>query len=246
MYTKYVDSMLELERPAVANDHSGKPQTMATRFIRGPGWCPARRHMEACEIALSWGADLICIVGADQIYPQDMLPRLIERWNQGYEVIAAMVPTRGYMPHMQMKPFQPMAWRIPNSEDGATKIKVCHDVEKLVDPIDPTEGDVQRVNFIGSGVLMFHRDHLLALKKPWFYETIDPDTFGRLACMDTKFVWRLQMEAGAKIWADTTIKVKHIHDMEIDETFQDRFEDWAEDGNGDRAICNAHIPAGAS
>jgi hypothetical protein len=42
---------------------------------------------------------------------------------------------------------------------------------------------------------------------------------------------------GIKSYVDTTIKVNHTHVFEIDETFPDRFADWA-DGWGDPNICN--------
>lgn len=239
MWTKYVDAMFALEHPGCARDLDGRSKPLITRLFRGIGWCPARRHMDGCEKAMAWGADLLCIVGADQIHPPDMLHQLIARWNEGYEVISALVPTRGYIPHIDMQPFQPVAYRIPYNTDGATTLQVFDDLEQYVEKINPADGEVQPINFIGSGVLMFHRDHLLVLKKPWFYETVDHETYHRLACMDTKFVWRLQVEAGAKVWVDTTIKVRHIHDMEIDDTFQDRFQDWAEPGIGDTAICPA-------
>lgn len=237
IWTKYVDAMLNLERPALIKNELGILETASTRFFRGEGWCPARRHVDVCERALEWGADLICIVGADQVHPSDMLLQLIRRWNEGYEVISAMVPTRGFIPTVRMKPFQPMAYRVPFNQNGDLTLRKIEDVEDIAEVIDPADGDLQRVNFIGSGVLMFHRDHLLALERPWFYETVEPKSQSRLACMDTKFVWRLQIEAGATVWVDTTIKVKHIHAMEIDETFKDRFEDWANPGVGDPSIC---------
>jgi len=237
IWTRYVDAMLDLQHPSSINNPLGQPEAAETRFFRGAGWCPARRHIEACEKAVGWGADLICIVGADQIHPSNMLLRLVERWNEGCEVISALIPTRGYISTTSMKPFQPMAYRLPYSGNGDLKIQQIDDAEKIVELIDPADGEVQRINFIGSGVLMFHRDHLLALERPWFYETVDQKTQGRLACMDTKFVWRLQVEAGAQVWVDTTIQVRHLHAMEIDETFQDRFLDWRESGKGDPAIC---------
>lgn len=247
MYTRYVDAMLDLQRPGMARKPgairvyadgacSEAKERLTVEFVRGEGWCPARRHIHICEQALQRGADLICIVGADQVHPHDMLVRLIDRWNEGYEIVSALVPARGYIEHMNMKPFQPMAWRIPPNEDGDLRIR-RKSAEELVRVIDVADGEMQRVNFIGSGVLMFHRDHLKALKPPWFFETVDNDTCQRLACMDTKFVWRLQMEAGAKVWVDTSIKVKHIHPFEIDDTFQHRFDDWMENGRGAPDIC---------
>ncbi len=239
MWTGYVDAMLNLERPAeIRNVYTGKAEPLDVRFFRGAGWCPAKRHLSGCQAALAWGADLICIVGADQIHPPDMLRRLVARWEQGCEVIAALVPARAFIGWQDMKPFQPMAWRLRAgaSVDMAT-LNSLASITNQVDVIDAAAGELQQVNFIGSGVLMFHRDHLAAMSRPWFSEAFDPDTLERTASMDTRFVWRLQVEAGATVWVDTTIKVRHLHAFEIDETFQGRFDDWRQPGVGDPALC---------
>jgi hypothetical protein len=240
MWTAYVDSMLNLERPAEARNVAalGRVEPMETRFFRGAGWCPAKRHASACEAALAWGADLICIVGADQIYQPDMLRRLVARWEQGCEVVAALVPARAFIGWQDMKPFQPMAWRLkPAAGVDLVAVNESMLTRNEVEVIDPAAGELQTVNFIGSGVLMFHRDHLAAMKRPWFSEAFDPETLERTASMDTRFVWRLQEEAGATVWVDTTIDVRHLHAFEIDRTFQDRFADWAQPGVGDPALC---------
>lgn len=213
MYSACAESIANLDRPE------------GTRFVRGVGWCPARRHIDICEKALMLGAQYICILGADQVYPQDLLPRLLHRINSGYEVMTALVPTRGVVDFQPMKPFEKMAWRFKKGVmiDGFKG--VAKDQHKI-DVIDPKDGDVQRVNFIGSGVLMFHVDHLKALEKPWFSETLDPVNYYRIANMDCTFVWRLQTEAHASVWVDTTIDVKHLDVFQIDSTFPERFEDW--------------------
>jgi len=100
----------------------------------------------------------------------------------------------------------------------------------MFEPIDPKAGDLQRVDVIGSGVLLFDRDTIEALEPPWFYYKVDPVTMQRIADMDTKFVWRLRSEVQADVWVDTTIKVRHLHAFEIDETWEDRFADWAQPG----------------
>ena len=203
------------------------------------GWSPARRHMDICEKAIAWGADLICIIGSDQLHPEDMLPRLVARFLEGYEVVGSLVPARGYFDHHDMKPFQPMAWRFVTS-DEAKPIREFRG--QALDPdmlevVQREDGDMQQVNFMGSGVIMFHRDHLLALAQPWFFETVNHVDQVRTASMDTKFCWRLQSEAHAKVWVDTTIKVKHLHIFEIDDTYSERFADWAEKGKGDPNLC---------
>ena len=58
----------------------------------------------------------------------------------------------------------------------------------------------------------------------------------------TWFVWRLHAEAGAQVWVDTTIRVRHIHPFLIDESFQERFADYAIPGVGPADICQ-HVPA---
>jgi hypothetical protein len=218
-------------------------QDWEIEFFMGRGVDPAARHTDMCLQGLDWGADLICIIGADQVHPRDLLGRLIDRYEEtGGGVISALVPFRGYVSWQDMKPFQPMGWKWRC--DGVRELAGGVDKE-FWDPINPADGDLQRVDVIGSGVLLFDRETLLSLKKPWFYYQVDPATMARVADMDTKFVFRLKAEAGAQVWVDTTIKVTHIHDMEIDDTFQDRFADWA-NGQGDKEICKVPEGAGVS
>ena len=204
-----------------------------TAFFMGRGVCPASRHNDMVQQALDWGADLICIVGADQIHPVDMLGRLVDRYyetNGG--VISALVPFRGYVSWQQMRPFQPMGWRF-KGEGGLIEVKGLSETPQFWHAIDPAEGDLQRVDVIGSGVLLFDRETIEALRKPWWYMKVDPETQQRVADTDTWMVWRLRSEVGAQVWVDTTIKVRHLHTFEIDDTFQHRFNDWMEEGATD-------------
>lgn len=233
VWSRFTESALNLKHP----------EGYDVKWIFGQGWCPARRHTDLCEKALDWGADLICFAGADQVYPPDGLVRLVQRFQEGYEVISAMVPARGYFSwNKEMRPFQPMAWRFkptPIDERGRAKIrpyrgqKLDGDMVEVVVP----DGTVQPVDFIGSGFLLFHREHLLSLKRPWFTESVNPVTYQRWASMDTYFVWRLKMEALANVWVDTSIKITHLHPFAIDETFSERFSDWASPGVGDPDIA---------
>jgi hypothetical protein len=219
-FTGFTESMLALEHP----------EGWDVKFIRGHGWCSARRHIDGCEKACAWGADLLLIVGSDQTYPEDMLSRLVTRFQEGYEVVAALVPSRGSVPWVPMRPFQPMAYRFKPNGNVPRQYRgfvLDGDMIEIVEP--KLDVPMERIDFCGSGVLMFHRDHLLALDKPWFSEHCDPETYERIANMDSRFVWRLKCEAGAQVWLDTTIKVRHLHVMPIDETFQYRFEDWRND-----------------
>lgn len=229
-FTKFTENVLNLQ----------KPEGVEVRFFRGDGWCPSRRHNDGCEKALEWGADLILCIGTDQTYPEDLLVRLVARWRELGGVITALVPFRGHVGwNPGMKPFQPLAWKIEC--EGLREFRGMQQDPDMLKAVDPKDGDVQRINLIGSGVLMFHRDHLLALKKPWFYDRVDPETMHRVADTDTRFVWRLQSEAGATVWCDTTIKVRHLHIFSIDDTFQNRFQDWADDGKSDDETIRYHL-----
>lgn len=221
IWTKFTQNVADM----LTAFHRQRP-SWDVRFFMGRGVDPAARHMDMCLQALDWGADLICIVGADQIHPPDMLDRLVGRWLAYDGVWSALVPFRGYVSWQHMRPFQPMGWRLVC--DGVKEIGSLQDHPEQWEPVNPDDGDIQRVDVIGSGVLLFHRDHLLALQRPWWYYKVDPMTMQRVADMDTKMVWRLRSEAGAAVWVDTTIKVKHLHTFEIDDTFQHRFDDWME------------------
>jgi len=227
VWADFAESALRLRHPAGYD----------VNFFRGKGWSPACRHNHACEQAVAWGADHILILGADQLYEPDLLERLVARREQGCEVVSALVPMRGYVPDVGMKPFQRMAWRLKGN--GLNPIPWDRANLEIV---DPNAGELQRIDFIGSGCLMFDRDHLLALARPWFFEKVDQVTQQRTACMDSTFVYRLRAEAYAQVWLDTTIAIRHLHAFPIDETFSDRFADWAEPGVGAADICRFETP----
>lgn len=226
-----------------------RPPGWAVRFIPGEGHSPANRHNDMCAKALLWGADLVCIIGADQVHPEDMLPRLVSRIASGYEgrtvdAVAALVPTRGYVGTNGGAPFQPMAWRIaPNVEKGGNGTVRASHTPRVLSPGDgslqvvtPEDGPMVKIDFIGSGVFMLRASLLRALPLPWFKERIiDEAMQAREPCMDTLFVYRLSRELHANVWVDTTLEVKHIHPFQIDRTFSERFADWAIPGRGDRS-----------
>lgn len=238
MFTQFVEAALNIQCP----------DGYTMRWFKGPGWSPARRHTTAVEAALAWGADLLVILGSDQVYDEDVICRLVARFEACGEIIAALVPSRGYVGWQEMAPFQRMAWRIKRSgrvtlEEANALVGQLNDIEV----IDPGAGDMQRIDFIGSGCVLFHRDHLLAMKRPWFSEQFNPETYERLASMDTRWIWNMAQASGAQAWVDTTIRIRHLHIFPIDETYSARFTDWAHPGVGDPAICvfDPDAPAGA-
>jgi len=212
VYTSAAHSLVSLE----------KPRDCETRWFRGRGWCQARRRNHAAEQALDWNADLIACLDWDQVYEPDLLIRLLGRYDEGYPVIAAMVPMRGYVEGTDTRPFQRIAWKI---QDGAFK------------SIDPADGDVQQCEFPTSAVILFSADVYRRLSKPWYAFTYKPETWEIERGEDATFALRVTRELGLRAWVDTTIRVKHIHAFEIDETYPERFADWSARGQGDPGIC---------
>lgn len=224
IWQKHHQNVLNLERPA------GLP----IRWFQGKGWCPARRHIHFCEQALEWNASHILIVGADQTFPEDLIPRFIKRVEvDGCEVICAMVPTRGLVPWTPMRPFQPVAYRFKEGME-AHNYRGYEQDREMIELVEPGDKELERIDMIGSGCIMFPVDDLLAIGKPWFGERYVHEDLKRQASMDTRFVWELKAKAGAQIWLDTTIKLGHLNDMEIDDSYQHRWtrEDWQEEGYG--------------
>jgi len=198
------------------------PPGCTVKWFRGVGWCQARRRTHACERALEWGAELISQLDADQVYEPDVLSRLVSRFDEGYRIIAAMVPGRCYVKDSKNPPFTRLAWR--STEGG-----------KAFEPVDPTEGDVLKADFPTSACVLFSAEDLRRLRQPWYFNKFDQKDMTLTQGEDGVFFMRMA-KMGIESYVDTTIQVKHSHVFEIDETFPSRFADW-QDGGGEPAIC---------
>lgn len=213
VFMAFAESALNIVRPPGYEVH----------WFRGVGWCQARRRIHAAEQAVEWGADLIACLDVDQVYEPDILCRLVDRHREGYDVVAAMVPGRGYVSGTGMKPFQRLAWKL---ED-----------QQFV-PVDPDDGEMQPCEFPTSAAMIFRTSDLLKLRKPWYFFTYKPEDWKQVQGEDGTFILRMLRDAGVKAWVDTTIRVKHAHVFHIDETFSSRFADWSQPGVGDPSVCN--------
>ena len=202
-WTKVMDNYLSIERP------------QNSFWVRGGGGTTARRHIEICEKGQEAGASHILILGADQIHPIDMIPRLIKRVEEDKcDVISASIPANGKPGKLRY--FQRSGWVRSRSEN------------RLVN-LDVSKGELQKIATIGSGVLMFPTVALDDMMKPWFKDFCDPETLEFSGITDTEFVTALAFSTKMKIWVDTTIDVKHLLPMEVDGSFEERFNDWNTD-----------------
>jgi hypothetical protein len=198
------------------------PDDCEVKWFRGVGWCQARRRIHAAQQALDWDADLIACLDLDQVYEPDILKRLVARHDEGCQMVAAMVPMRGYVRSARTAPFQPLAWKIDDGEFV---------------PVDPADGELQRCEFPTSAALLFRASDLRRLKRPWYFFSYKPEDWKQIHGEDASFALRMLRELNVEAWVDTTIRVKHLHPFAIDETFSERFSDWAEEGIGEDAIC---------
>jgi len=199
------------------------PDDCEVSWFRGVGWCQARRRTHAAEQAVEWGADIIVCLDLDQVYEPDILKRLLSRHDEGCQMVAAMVPMRGYVKSSRTAPFQRLAWKIEEGE---------------FTPIDVADGDLQRCEFPTSAAILFSAKDLKRLKQPWYFFSYKPDTWEQIHGEDSSFALRMLSELNVEAWVDTTIIVKHLHPFQIDGTFRDRFSDWSTPGVGEKALCN--------
>lgn len=213
------------------------PDGWEMQWFRGLAWCVSRSRSKAFQNALDWGADVICLVDTDHVYDPDVMERLIERYEEGYEIVAPRIPMRGYIKKLGMKPFQKIGWRFEDSVRNGEKDVL----DSMLLPLDPKDGDIQWAELPNPGTLLFPAKFLRNMKQPWLYEFIDRKTFGLHGGGDTHFVRRLQVENNAKSWIDLTIEVKHLNIFAIDDTYSQRFADWGQQGVGDPRLCDFDI-----
>jgi len=215
VYTAFVDSILGINQP----------ENCETRWIRSSGWSNARRRIAGCEKALQWGAKYITMLDADQVYPPDILQKFMAHLESGKDMVAAMVPQRGYTAGCGMKPFQRLAWKTENNQ--------------TLIPVKVEDGELQQAVLPSCAAIAFKSDLLSRLNKPWFTDTYDKETLERHFAEDLNFVLN-SVKQGVEPWVDTTINIKHLHLFQIDDTFSSRFSDWEQEG-GDPSICRYEV-----
>jgi hypothetical protein len=88
-----------------------RPENSDVNFIMGVGWCPAARHNDAVAKALAWGADYVMFNGGDHLCPHDILPRMLKRIGEGWDMVHAMPPSRGVCGH-DGTPFKALSYKI--------------------------------------------------------------------------------------------------------------------------------------
>jgi hypothetical protein len=199
-----------------------RPDGCQVRFFMGVGWCPAARHNDLVAKAQEWGADLVMFNGGDHLCPFDILPRMLARIKEGWDIVQAMIPSRGVCGR-NFTPFKALSYKVvgPMPADDA----ILHAPRGSVDIIS-YEDEPQEVHISGTGNIMMKAEIFDGLQKPYFEEFIKKDgLYGRYCVQDSHFVYRCTVESGAKMFCDTSIKLIHLDVFGIDETYSDRFKD---------------------
>ena len=198
------------------------PNDSDVRFFMGVGWCPAARHNDGVAKALAWGADLILFNGGDHLCPFDILIRMVARIEEGWDMVHAMVPGRGVVA-LEYTPFKAISYQIigplPKSDT------ILHADPKSIKVIS-YEDEPQQTHIAGTGVVMMKAEIFDGLQKPYFEEFIKKDgRYSRYCVQDSNFIFRCTVEAGARMFCDTTIKIVHLDVFGIDDTYSERFKD---------------------
>ena len=207
IWRRTVETLWDLEKPP------------ACQLIFGTGRTPARRHEIGCEEALKWGASHVLILGGDQTYPDRQMIRKMfkhmeytspQEWMNRKQIINCLVPIRGHRPGQGTRPFQPIGKRVDD------------DTQELVN-ITREDPELVKAEIIGTGVMLFEADILRGMDRPWFNDVAYPGTNETNIMQDVNFIRKLN-DLGHQVWCDTQIIVKHIGVLEIDDTYQWRFE----------------------
>lgn len=196
------------------------PEDCELNFIMGVGWCPAARHNDGVKKAQEWGADLIMFNGGDHLCPKDIVSRMLKRIDEGWDMVQAMVPSRGVVGNGSV--FKTISYKVigPVPENFITNCPPSS-IELISCDDEP-----QQSHICGTGNILMKAEILDGLEKPYFEEYIKKDKlYGRQCVQDSIFVSRCTVHGNAKLFCDTSIKLVHLDVFGIDDTYEERFSD---------------------
>jgi len=207
IWRRTIETLWDLEKPRECT------------LIFGTGRTPARRHELGCESALQWGASHVLILGGDQTYPDKLMIRKmfkwlevnnLEEWVSRKRVVNCLVPIRGHRAGQGTRPFQPIG-------------KMINPETQELENITREHPPIVKAEIMGTGVMLFEADVLRGMKRPWFNDVEHKGSNEVNVMQDVNFIMKLN-NLGHQVWCDTQIIVKHLGVLEIDDTYQWRFE----------------------
>jgi hypothetical protein len=161
----------------------------------------AHNRNDLIKMALMDGVSHLIMMDTDQIYPQDILIKLIAWAARGKDCVIAPV-------HRRYEPFEMILMR---GEDP--------DHYSHVPDEECYSGKMIEVDAGGAGCFMVSMLAVLELVEPWF--TLDAKTpSGEDMGEDIGFFWNLRRN-GVQIWADTSIEIDHLAEIVINREFRE-------------------------
>jgi GT2 family glycosyltransferase len=147
------------------------------------------------ERALHEGCTHLIMMDVDQVYPDDIIPRLLSH----------NLPIVGARVHRRYPPFDSLMLRVREIDDNYNCYESVEEWE---------EGELVEVDATGAGCVMYDMDVFKKMPKPWFKfrKQADGHTIGEDIgfCQDLK-------AAGYKIFVDSSIEVGHLTTMVVNE-----------------------------
>jgi hypothetical protein len=161
----------------------------------------AHNRNDLIRMALMDGVSHLIMMDTDQIYPPDVLIKLIAWAARGKDCVIAPV-------HRRYEPFELILMR---GEDP--------DHYSHVSDEECYSGKMIEVDAGGAGCFMVSMLAVLELMEPWF--TLDAKTpSGEDMGEDIAFFWKLRQK-GVPIWADTSIEIDHLAEIVINREFRE-------------------------
>lgn len=172
---------------------------------------PGMARERIVDYALKWEADYVLFYDDDMLFTNDLFLRLYSAQKQ---VVAALAFTA-------RKPLSPVIYKFYNRQDEDRKeCPRCRRMVPFAETACPEDGEklvlreliditpvmnykrdaLQKVDAVGSGVILIRTDVFKILPKPWFHSPgIGEDIFFSYQCG----------RHGIDVWVDTSVKTVH-------------------------------------
>ena len=158
---------------------------------------------ELCQQALIHGCDHIWWCDTDQVYPPDVLVKLIDR---NLPIVCAKV-------HRRKPPYDPLLKRLNKNrkKDDPFYIDIKYDEWALRNKPD----ELIEVDATGFGCNLMAIEVIEKMSKPWFKFNLYPKDRNEPIGEDFYF-WNKAKNLGYKIFVDCSINIGHIADAVVD------------------------------
>lgn len=168
---------------------------------------------ELADLALAANCTHVWYCDTDQVYPQDVLIRLL---SHGLPVVTGKV-------HLRMPPYSPILRRV-----------VGKDFVEIPDE-EWSKGGLVEVDGTGFGCVLLSTEVLKAIEKPWFKFIVDGET----KVGEDFYFWAKVKDAGYRIFVDCDVKIGHLTTMSITEESYFAFkyaQAWDRGESSDKAV----------